>query len=394
MNRRTILKTFGASLPFAEISFGLLPVAWAAGPVIPGKKGLRILSDRPINAETPVTQLDDDLTPNHLHFVRNNGRVPHRANSQSLGDWTLTVDGEVERPLTLDMPALRALPKVSGAYVLECGGNGRAGFRPRTRGNQWTLGAVGCARYEGIRLKDLLRKAGLKDSAVYVAYYGEDVHLSGDPHKVVISRGVPIAKALDPHTILAWSMNGEPLPALHGFPLRLICPGWPASASGKWLRRIWVRDRVHDGPKMTGDSYRIPVSPVRPGTKVPVEHMEIIERMPVKSIITRPGTGTRVRLRHPVPLRGHAWSGHGAIRSVHVSTNFGATWIESNLARPRNPWAWQRWTASLSFDRAGYYEVWARATDETGAMQPMVVPHWNPKGYLNNAMHRIALEIV
>ena len=129
------------------------------------------------------------------------------------------------------------------------------------------------------------------DTAVYVAYYGEDPHLSGNPEDIPISRGVPLSKAMDESTLLAWEMNGEPLPPHHGFPIRVVAPGFPASASGKWLRRLWVRDQVHDGPKMTGFSYRVPRYPVPPGTEVPEEDMEIIGPMPLKSIITRPETG-------------------------------------------------------------------------------------------------------
>lgn len=389
----------GVPIPFAEnFPGGLIPVALgqdAGGLTIPGKDGVRVLNDRPINAETPVTLLDDNITPNARHFVRNNGIVPERAHSGSLDGWSLTIDGEVDKPLTLSLADLKSrFKKHKAALVLECGGNGRAGYNPPAQGNQWTLGAVGCARYVGVRLCDVLNAAGVKSSAVYIGYESEDLHLSRDPAKQAISRGVPIAKALDEHTMLAWEMNGEPLPALHGFPLRLICPGWPASTGGKWLRRIWVRDRVHDGAKMTGYSYRMPKNPVAPGSDVPEEDMEIIEAMPVKSIVTRPGTGIVARLVESLKLRGHAWSGYGPVAAMHVSVDFGATWIEAALKKPENPYAWQHWDASVTFPKAGYYEVWARATDDQGRMQPMLVPGWNPRGYLNNAMQRIAVEVI
>jgi sulfite oxidase len=312
-----------------------------------------------------------------------------------LRGWSLQIDGEVRRELKFSMSELKScFKKVKKALLIECGGNGRAGYNPPAKGNQWTLGAVGCAEYEGVRLRDVLDAAGVKDSAVYIGYYGEDLHLSRDPDKEPISRGVPIAKALDEHTILAWQMNGEPLPAYHGFPLRLICPGWPASTGGKWLKRIWVRDQVHDGTKMTGTAYRVPRHPVAPGTVVPDEDMEIIHEMPVKSIITRPGTGITNPLAATLQLRGHAWSGWGEVKAMHVSIDFGATWISAELKAPRNAYAWQRWNAAVKFPKQGYYEVWARATDNRGQMQPMLVPGWNPKGYLNNAMQRIAVKVV
>jgi DMSO/TMAO reductase YedYZ molybdopterin-dependent catalytic subunit len=256
------------------------------------------------------------------------------------------------------------------------------------------MGSIGCAMYTGVRLKDVLANAGVKSSAVYVAYYGEDPHLSGDPEAVPISRGIPIAKAMDDHTLLVWDMNGEPLPAQHGFPLRLVAPGWPASVSGKWLTRLWVRDRVHDGEKMGGHSYRVPRYPVEPGADVPDSDMAIIEAMPVKSLITRPATGIEHAAAAPLALRGHAWCGDGAVSAVHVSFDFGATWNEAALRAPRNPFAWQHWTAEIRFPTPGYYEVFARATDHAGREQPMVVPGWNPGGYLNNAMHRISVRAV
>jgi DMSO/TMAO reductase YedYZ molybdopterin-dependent catalytic subunit len=398
----TGLATFSAALglpiPFGRnLPLGLTPVALGAEEApetIPGKRGVRVMSDRPINCETPVTLLDDDLTPNHLHFVRNNGHMPARAENGDLTGWSLTIDGEVTKPLTLSLDDVKKYPKVERALVVECAGNGRGGYNPPASGNQWTLGGVGCALYKGVRLRDVLKDAGVKSTAVYIGYYGEDPHLSGDPTKESISRGVPIAKALDENTLLVWEMNGEPLPALHGFPLRLLCPGWPGSTSGKWLTRIWVRDQVHDGTKMTGDAYRLPIHPVPPGAEVPDDQMGIIEELPVKSIITSPGTGIEHAVADALALRGHAWSGFGDVGEMHVSIDFGQTWIKTTLQKPRNKYAWQRWTAEVKFPTTGYYEVWARATDEAGHMQPMVVPGWNPKGYCNNAMQRIAIKAV
>jgi DMSO/TMAO reductase YedYZ molybdopterin-dependent catalytic subunit len=254
------------------------------------------------------------------------------------------------------------------------------------------MGAVGCAMYTGVRLKDVLESAGIKPAAVYVAYYGEDPHLNGDPKAIPISRGVPVEKALDESTLLAWDMNGAPLHAQHGFPLRLVAPGWPASVSGKWLTRLWVRDRIHDGEKMGGHSYRVPRHPVEPGADVADADMEIIQAMPVKSIVTSPATGIEHRVSEPLEVRGHAWCGDGPVRAVDLSIDFGATWIATALVPPRNPFAWQRFSARITFPTEGHYEVWARATDHAGRQQPMVVPGWNPGGYLNNAMHRIAVR--
>jgi DMSO/TMAO reductase YedYZ molybdopterin-dependent catalytic subunit len=394
-----LARFFSEGMPFArERPRGLVPAAVAQSGkpfVIEGKEGLIVLTERPLNAETPISFLDDEVTPNDRHYIRNNGLVPERAVKRDLTGWKLAIDGEVSTPLSLDLSDLKArYPHQTLQLQLECAGNGRAGFRPKVSGLQWKMGSIGCAMYTGVRLKDVLASAGVKPSAVYVAYYGEDPHLSGDPKAVPISRGVPISKAMDEFTLLAWDMNGEPLPAQHGFPLRLVAPGWPASVSGKWLTRLWVRDRVHDGEKMGGHSYRVPRYPVEPGADVPDSDMVIIEAMPVKSIITRPATGLHHPAAEPLAIRGHAWCGDGPVSAMHLSIDFGATWIEAALRPPRNPFAWQHWSAEIRFPRPGHHEVWARATDHAGRQQPMVVPGWNPGGYVNNAMHRVAVRVI
>ena len=244
-----------------------------------------------------------------------------------------------------------------------------------------------------MRLKDVLEEVGINDDAVYVAYYGADTHASGDPNKVPISRGVPVAKAMEKETLVAWAMNGEDIPYQNGFPLRLVCAGWPGSVSGKWLKKIVVRNQVHDGPKMTGTSYRVPCTPVAPGSIVPEDEMCIIESMPVKSLITYPKSGVEHELGKAFALRGHAWAGDLAVARLHISIDFGATWQKANLKSPANRFAWQRFNAEVEFPGPGYYEVWARATDTNGSAQPMVLPGWNPKGYLNNACHRIAVQV-
>jgi DMSO/TMAO reductase YedYZ molybdopterin-dependent catalytic subunit len=396
LDRRTFLKGATAT----ALGLAAQPRRAAAAPtaeeLILGARGdLRVLESKPFNAETPVTLLDGDVTPNHHHFIRNNGLVPARAPLRDLDGWTLRVDGAVDRPTEFTLQQLQKDFEARTAnIVIECAGNGRAGYRPAARGNQWTLGAVGCAQWTGVLLRDVLETVDVRlNAAVHVAYEGEDRHLSGDPDKRPISRAIPIQKAIDEHTLLAWAMNGEPLPPEHGWPLRLIVPGYPGSASGKWLRRLWVRDQEHDGAKMGGLSYRMPVEPVAPGGTVDPEKTQIIELMPVKSIITHPGTGAAIKAGEPIQIRGQAWSGSGRISAVDLSWDFGHTWTSANLQGPPNPFAWQRFAKPITLPGRGYWEVWARATDETGAMQPQVVPGWNPKGYLNNAMQRIAIEV-
>jgi len=386
----------GMAIPFERnLPRGVVPVALAQDTgqeLMSGKKGLTLLNDRPLNAETPAHLLDDDVTPYERMFIRANGLVPQTALDGNAEGWTLTIDGEVDKPLVLSIDDLKSqFENVTSRLVVECGGNGRAFFQPGASGNQWTTGAVGCPEWTGVRLADVLKAAGVKSTAVYTGHYGNDVHLSGDTEKVVISRGVPIEKAMEPEGIIAWAMNGEPVPALHGFPLRLVIPGYPGSVSQKYLTRIWIRDKVHDGSKMTGYSYRLPARPVAPGTEVPESDMAIMTVMPVKSLVTFPETGSAAKAGEATEVRGHAWAGNGDVQAVHVSIDFGQTWTEAKLEPAANKYAWQRWRADVTLPEAGYYEVWTRATDMNGVSQPPVVPGWNPRGYGNNMQHRIAL---
>src|SRR5436190_18602251 len=214
----------------------------------PGKnEALVVLGDRPLVAETPESLLDDDTTPTEKFYIRNNGQIPEETKNPDA--WKITIDGEVTKPLEITLAELKKNYKaVTRRMVLECGGNGRAGFSPPARGNQWTNGGAGCAEWTGVALADVLKAAGVKPSAKYTAHYAADLHLSGDATKPTISRGVRMEKALDPYTMIVWAMNGQPLPNIHGGPVRLIVPGWAGSASQKWLTRITIRDKEHDGP--------------------------------------------------------------------------------------------------------------------------------------------------
>lgn len=385
----TMAAMVGTSIPFhRNMPMGFVPAAMAGEDVLVGKDGLTLLNDRPVNAETPPELLDDAITPTSRHFVRNNGIPPEDVDP---GTWTLTIDGFVDAPMELTIADLKSqFEVVTMALTLECGGNGRGFFNPPARGNQWTYGAVACSEWTGVRLKDVLEKAGVQSNVVYTAHYGADLHLSGDPEKLPISRGMPIDKAMTDNILIAFEMNGAPLHALNGAPLRLVVPGWPASTAQKWLTRIELRDQVHDGPKMTGKAYRVPNRPVEAGEKVETEDFVIIERMPVKSLITFPANGANVGMETEV--RGHAWSGDRDITKLEISMDFGTSWQTAELDEAVNSGAWSNWRAQVAFPQAGYYEIWARATDSAGAMQPFAID-WNPKGYLNNTMHRAGLRV-
>ena len=207
---------------------------------------MTVLNSKPWNLESRAHLLDDPVTPNSAMFIRNNGNIP--ANPEPSA-WTLQVDGEAAlSPRTYSLRDLKTrFPAYTYSLVLECGGNGRAEFNPPASGNQWGVGAVSCARWTGLRLRDLLEDAGYDASAVYIGYHAADTHLSGDPGKEPISRGIPMSKALMDETLIAYGMNGEDIPLVHGFPLRLVAGGWPASASGKcWDLCPDARERCRD----------------------------------------------------------------------------------------------------------------------------------------------------
>jgi len=376
-------------VPLAQAQTSIDESAFDKGQAMYGKGQLTLLNDRPLNMETPPHLLDAKVTPAEHFFVRNNGIPPENTEAEN---WTLTIDGLVDTPVTYTIAELKSRFETHTLQLqIECGGNGRKFYEPGASGNQWTFGAIGCAQWTGVRLKDVLEAANIQEGAVYTAHFGADTHLSGDSKKRPISRGVPISKAMEEHNLIAWAMNGQDIPIINGAPLRLVVPGWPGSCSQKWLTKITVRDQVHDGAKMTGKAYRVPEYSVAPGTAVPDSDMQIIESMPVKSLITSPKTGTKVKPNKSFEVRGHAWAGDLDVKSVDVSIDFGASWQPAQLDSPVNKYAWQHWRANITLPEAGYYEVWARATDSQGMMQPPMTPGWNPKGYLNNMQHRVAI---
>lgn len=358
-----------------------------------GKEGLTLLGDIPLVAELPEHLLDDETTPIARFFIRNNGLLPEP--NTDADRWSFIIDGEVERPLRLTVAELeRRFPLRTFRMVLECGGNGRSFFEPPAEGNPWTHGGVGCAEWTGVSLGDVLREAGLKSSAVFTGLFGADPDCTGSYERQAMSRGMPIAKALEPHTLLTWAMNGEPLPFLHGGPLRLVVPGWPGSLSQKWLKRIWIRDREHDGPGMTGLSYRVPVRPLAPGSDAQGIETRILESMPVRSIVSSPAHRSRFATgTTEIIVRGAAWAGDLEVSRVDVSIDGGATWLGARMQPPRNRYDWVRWSAVVTLPANGFYEIISRATDSAGRAQPFHAVNWNPNGYGCNVMHRVAITV-
>ncbi|MBV9953931.1 MAG: sulfite oxidase [Pseudolabrys sp.] len=405
----------GATIPFHDnMPGGLIPAALAQGtltgpqPVqtpapaapkgpqyleFPGKDKLVVIGDRPLVAETPEHLLDDETTPISKFFIRNNGVAPEAA--KDADSWSLTIDGEVNKPLTITLGDLKKRFKAqTQRMVLECGGNGRSFYSPPASGNQWTNGGAGCAEWTGVRLGDVLKAADPKATAIYTANYGTDVHLSGDAKRLTLSRGVRLAKAMDPNSMIVWAMNGEALPNIHGGPVRLIIPGWPGSVSHKWLNKITLINKEHDGPGMTGTSYRVTIKPMVPGDKADPANFKILESMPVRAIITSPANGAKLAAgTRDLKLRGASWAGDLSVKQVDISVDFGRTWQKATLEKTKNKYDWQRWTATVKLPSDGYYEVWSRATDSNNVMQPHVAAYWNPAGYGGNPMHRVAVLV-
>lgn len=407
----TLGAALGTTIPFARtMPPGLLPAAFAqapttapaanapppAGPAVlrmDGKAALILLAERPLNAETPETMLDDAVTPADKFFIRNNGLIPETAADPKA--WRIKVDGEVGTPLDLSVGDLESrFPVITLRLQMECGGNGRGAFMPETRGNQWGNGAISNGEWTGVRLRDLLAAASPTPDARFTGHYGADPHLSGDPARPSISRGMPIEKAMDEHTLVVTRLNGQPIPNVHGAPVRLVVPGWPGSLSAKWLNRILLRSTPHDGPGMGGTSYRVPVRPIVPGSRNEGADFADIQSMPVRSVLTNLAHGTRLPAgTRSLDLRGHAWAGELTVQAVHVSTDFGATWTPMQVAAPHNRFDWQRWSGQTALPSDGYYEVWYRATDSNGRMQPHAAANWNPQGYGGNAVSRAAIRV-
>jgi sulfite oxidase len=350
------------------------------------KPELIVLDTPELNAETPPHLLDDDITPLSRLFARNTGRMPDFPPA-AISAWTLTIDGCVRSPRTWTIPRLKnEFEPVNQIAVLECAGNGRAFFREFAGTVLWQYGAVGCVRWTGARLVDLLRQCDLLPNAIYTGHHSPDLNLRGNGP--AISRGLPIEKALSGETLVAYTINGEPIPTLHGGPLRLVAPGYPGSASQKWLTRIEIRDREHDGERMTGQHYRLPRTPVRYGEPLDRTPFDVITDMPVRSLITFPRDGFRSPAGQ-LNVRGHTWSGHSAVVRVELSCDGGKSWSATTLGPLPDRFAWRRFEATLTDLPPGAIEIIARATDTKGRNQPLDSAPWNPRGYCNNRVHRI-----
>ncbi len=343
-------------------------------------------SERPLTGSVPAHEHDFDITPNYRMFVRNNLLTPlidfnaHR----------LAIKGLVDRELSFSVVDLaKQFRTVSLQGMLECAGSGRSGYQPKASGTPWLpTGGMGCPEWGGVRLADVLKAAGLKPGAAHVAGQGGDPGMVATAAPVI--RSIPVKKALDEDTLIAWAMNGGPLPFVHGYPLRLVVPGWVGSASTKWLHTLTVLDAPFKGTYMDS-SYRVPKVPVEPGTKMPPDAVSA-EAWPIKSMITFPVPNAPYKAGATITVRGKAWVGEGSVDRVEISADEGKSWRPAQLARATGRYAWRTFTYEFKPEGPGYVTFLARAWDDRGNAQP-AQPNWNPLGYFWNAWHRVGVVV-
>jgi len=353
----------------------------------PGKGAMILQRTRPALLETPFEVFDQGVfTPNDRFFVRWHwASIPEEVDAAA---FRLKVHGEVERTLSLSLAELAALPHVELAAVNQCSGNSRGLYSPRIAGGQWANGAMGNARWSGVRLRDVLDRAGVKAGAVQVRFDGLDEPVvDGAPD---FMKSLDVDHARGGEVMIAYAMNGEQLPLLNGFPLRLVVPGWYSTYWVKMLSDIEVLDHADDQFWMK-TAYRIPDTPhasVRPGETgfgtVP------INRMVPRSWATNLAAGQSVAAGAPVAVRGIALGGDTGVARVDTSTDGGASWQPAALGPDEGKYSFRRWTATLSLAEKGGHALMVRCTNADGAVQP-AEPNWNPNGFMQNGIESTPL---
>jgi len=340
---------------------------------------MRIMSKKPLNAETPIESLKSWITANKVFFDRNQGDIPEK--EIDLNEWKLVIDGEVDRTLELDFGTLLKMPKAIAANTLECSGNSRSLLTEKAYGNPWTIGGVGNAVWSGVWLKDILAMAGVKENAGHVAFAGFDKPLGKAQIKFI--RSIPLDKAMST-TLLAYEMNGEPLPLKHGYPLRGLALGWTGANCVKWLNRITVQEKQFEGFFMD-KVYRVFDKDQDPKTG------EIIEEIGLKSIIFQPQPNEKLEPGE-ITVLGAAYSGEKDIYKVEISIDNGSTWHKADFIGPHEPFAWRHWQYIWSVKQRGEYTILSKATDSQGIQQPMQAV-WNKLGYGNNGVREHGVTV-
>jgi DMSO/TMAO reductase YedYZ molybdopterin-dependent catalytic subunit len=335
------------------------------------------------NHGMPLEMLRDDVTPIGLHYLLIHYDIPQ----VDVESWRLTVDGCVETELSLDLDALRALPAHEVVATMECAGNGRARLAPRPVSQPWLLEAVGTGRWRGARLRDVLAEAGVATAATEVLFTGLDRGTEGGEEQL-FQRSLALAAAAEDDVLLAYELNGVPLPPQHGFPLRLLVPGWYGMTNVKWLERITLLDEPFAGYQQAR-GYRL--------RQTDDEQGEPLSRIYPRALLVPPGipdfmTRERTAQSGTVTIEGRAWSGLAPVSAVEVSTDDGATWQEAQLGpQELGRWAWRRWRYDWNAG-PGRHVLACRARDEAGNEQPDEA-RWNVGGYANNAPQRVVVTI-
>jgi DMSO/TMAO reductase YedYZ molybdopterin-dependent catalytic subunit len=381
LGRRTFLR--GAALALAGAPLGRLAGQPPAGPETTAA-GLIVRSREPQNLEFPVGRLDRVITPNELFYVRNHFPAP----TVDAAAWRLKVEGHVARPVELTLEAIRKLPAVTLPATLECCGNNRADLSPKTKGVQWGPGAVSTAEWTGVPLGAVLEMAGIRPGAVEVVLEGADRGTVADPPSpgpIPFARSLPLAKALRPEVLLAHTMNGVPLPAAHGAPLRAVVAGWYGVASIKWLTRLIVTDRPFQGFYQTYD-YSVW------DRSIGVPQLRVVTGMEVKSLVSHPAPQEAVPAGKPYKIRGAAWAGEHTVTTVEVSTDGGQSWGAARLLGQATPFTWRLWEFDWNAPAVGPAKVLARATDDAGRTQPLTRDP-DRKNYVINHLIPVAVEV-
>jgi len=371
---------------------GANPYWSSVGPFVtePQKAPLILLTDRPVQLETPRHYFLQAFTPNDAFYVR--WHLETLPNSVDLKEWRLRIEGNVEKPLTLSFPELlKQFAPASVSAVNQCSGNSRSRLQPRVAGGQWGNGAMGCALWSGVKLREILEAARVKKGSLQVQFEGLDRGKGPEGYgSNRFMKSLDLSNPVLDEVILAHSMNSEPLPMLNGFPLRVIVPGYFATYWMKSLASIRVLDKEDDNFWMK-TAYRIPDTPDGSTTPEEVKAGKVkqipIARMPVRSFLISPDGSSKIPAGLPVQLRGMAFSGHGGIRSVEVSDNGGSSWRAARLGEGHGPYSFRTWDSPWTPVRPGTHEIAVRATDEEGNTQPEGSV-WNPGGYLWNAIER------
>ena len=375
---------------FASAADGLPAgtLAQSALDALPGKRPLMRRTFRPPNFETPVELFSEAYTPNDAFYVRWHSAVPE----VTLADWRLRVAGPgVQRPREFSHDELRRKFRMTDvAAVNQCSGNRRGLFSPHVPGVQWGYGAMGNAVWSGVRLKDVLEDAGLAAGALEVVADGADAPALTGPDFV---KSLPMWKALDPDTLIAYEMNGVPLPSWNGAPARIVAPGWTATYWVKAVTELTVSDKPFDGFWMK-TAYRVPKGMFGASgfESQDTEQNSPITAIKVNSLIVSPAPGATLPLGRRAELMGIAWDGGSGIRKVEVSLDGGANWREARFGRDLGRYAWRQWHYDFKPQAAGPVSIAVRAAARDGSTQVDQLIH-NPAGYHHNVVQRVDYHV-